>query len=144
MTQKILRLGAQQIEVGNHRPFTLFGGINVLEPKELAFETAEHFLTVTKELGIPYVFKASFDKANRSSIQSFRGPGLHQGLQWLADIKEKYNVPIITDIHEIDQAAPAAEVADVLQVPAFLSRQTDLIVAIAKTGKAVNIKKLNF
>lgn len=144
MTQRILTLGNEQLKIANHLPFVLFGGLNVLESKELAFEVAAHFVEVTQKLGIPYVFKASFDKANRSSINSYRGPGLEKGLQLLADIKSKYNVPIISDIHEIEQAAPAAEVIDVLQVPAFLSRQTDLIVAIAKTGRVINIKKAQF
>lgn len=144
MTQRMLTIGPKRIQISNDLPFVLFGGINVLESKELAFEVADHFVKITKKLKIPYVFKASFDKANRSSIKGYRGPGLDKGLQLLADIKEKYNIPVITDIHEIDQAKPASEIADVLQVPAFLSRQTDLVAAIAKMGKPINIKKAQF
>lgn len=135
---------AEGIEVSNELPFVLFGGMNVLESRDLAFEIAAHFKDVTARLGVPYVFKASFDKANRSSVHSFRGPGLDEGLQILADIKQEFGVPIITDVHEPHQAAPAAEVADVIQLPAFLARQTDLVVAMAKTGSVVNVKKPQF
>ena len=132
------------LQVSNEKPFTLFAGMNVLESRDLALRVAEEFKQVTDDLGIPYVFKASFDKANRSSISSFRGPGLDKGLKWLAEIKETFAVPIITDVHTEDQAAAAAEVADVIQLPAFLSRQTDLVMAMAKTGAAINIKKAQF
>jgi 2-dehydro-3-deoxyphosphooctonate aldolase (KDO 8-P synthase) len=132
------------ITFANDRPFVLIGGMNVIESEDLVLEVATRFVEVTRELGIPYVFKASFDKANRSSIRSFRGPGLDQGLATLAKIKRQFGVPILTDVHEPHQAAPAAEVADILQVPAFLARQTDLVVAIAKTGTAINIKKPQF
>ena len=132
------------LQVSNEMPFTLFAGMNVLESRDLALRVAEEFKQVTDDLGIPYVFKASFDKANRSSISSFRGPGLDKGLKWLAEIKETFAVPIITDVHTEDQAAAAAEVADVIQLPAFLSRQTDLVMAMAKTGAAINIKKAQF
>ncbi|WP_150914105.1 3-deoxy-8-phosphooctulonate synthase [Marinobacter halotolerans] len=132
------------IQVANDRPFVLFGGMNVLESRELAFEVADAYVDVCSRLGIPYVFKASFDKANRSSVNSFRGPGLEKGLQILADIKSKYGVPIISDVHEPEQAAPAAEVCDIIQLPAFLSRQTDLVVAMAQTGAVINIKKAQF
>lgn len=135
---------ADKIEVSNELPFVLFGGMNVLESKELAFEIAAHFVEVTGRLGIPYVFKASFDKANRSSVHSFRGPGLEKGLQILADIKAEFGVPVITDVHEPHQAAPAAEVADVIQLPAFLARQTDLVAAMAKTDAVINVKKPQF
>ena len=137
-------LNGSGIEIANDRPFVLFGGMNVLESRELAFEVAEKYVDVCTRLGIPYVFKASFDKANRSSVNSFRGPGLDKGLQILADIKSKYGVPIISDVHEPGQAAPAAEVCDIIQLPAFLSRQTDLVVAMAKTGAVINIKKAQF
>ena len=137
-------LNVSGIEIANDRPFVLFGGMNVLESRELAFEVAEKYVDVCTRLGIPYVFKASFDKANRSSVNSFRGPGLDKGLQILADIKSKYGVPIISDVHEPGQAAPAAEVCDIIQLPAFLSRQTDLVVAMAKTGAVINIKKAQF
>ncbi|MGB1849043.1 MAG: 3-deoxy-8-phosphooctulonate synthase [Litorivicinaceae bacterium] len=128
----------------NTHPMMLFGGMNVLESKELAFEIAEAYVDVCRKLDIPYVFKASFDKANRSSIRSFRGPGLEKGLTWLSDIKSHFNVPLITDVHEPDQATAVAEVCDVIQLPAFLSRQTDLVVAIAETGAVMNVKKAQF
>lgn len=134
----------ESIAVANDLPFVLFGGMNVLESADLAFEIAETYRAVCQRLQIGYVFKASFDKANRSSIHSFRGLGLDKGLQLLADIKAKFNVPIITDVHEPYQAVAVAEVADVLQLPAFLSRQTDLVVTLAKTGKIINIKKAQF
>lgn len=132
------------IDIANHKPFVLFAGMNVLESRELAFEVAETYVEVCSKLGIPYVFKASFDKANRSSVNSFRGPGLDKGLQILADIKARFGVPIISDVHEAAQAALAAEVCDIIQLPAFLSRQTDLVVAMAKTGAVINIKKAQF
>lgn len=132
------------LTAGNSLPLMLLGGMNVLESAELADEVAQAYVAVTQKLGMPYVFKASFDKANRSSIHSYRGPGMDKGLQILADIKARYNVPIITDVHEPWQAAPAAEVADIIQLPAFLARQTDLVVAMAKTGAAINIKKPQF
>ncbi|WP_410211743.1 3-deoxy-8-phosphooctulonate synthase [Aquirhabdus sp.] len=133
-----------QIRIGNDQPFVLFGGMNVLESKDLAFEIAETYIDITTRLGIPYVFKASFDKANRSSLYSYRGPGLEKGLEWLAELKTKYNVPILTDVHEPYQAAPVAEIADIIQLPAFLSRQTDLVDAMAKTDAIINIKKAQF
>ena len=142
MAQK--QVTVADIAIANERPFVLFGGMNVLESPELAFEIAAAYVEVTQKLGIPYVFKASFDKANRSSVTSFRGPGLEKGLQLLADIKSKFGVPIISDVHEPEQAAPAAEVCDIIQLPAFLSRQTDLVVAMAKTGAVINIKKAQF
>ncbi|MFC3051672.1 3-deoxy-8-phosphooctulonate synthase [Kordiimonas pumila] len=132
------------ITVSNETPFVLFGGMNVIESRDLAFEVAGHFVEVTKKLGIPFVFKASFDKANRSSIHSFRGPGLDEGLKILADIKAEFGVPTITDVHEPEQARPAADVADVIQLPAFLARQTDLVQAMAQTGAAINVKKPQF
>ena len=132
------------LQVSNEKPFTLFAGMNVLESRDLALRVAENFKSVTDKLGIPFVFKASFDKANRSSKSSFRGPGLETGLMWLAEIKETFAVPIITDVHTEDQAAAAAEVADVIQLPAFLSRQTDLVMAMARTGAVINIKKAQF
>lgn len=132
------------IRCGNELPFVLFGGMNVLESGDLALQVCEHFVRETQRLGIPYVFKASFDKANRSSIHSYRGPGLEAGLKILRTVKERFGVPVITDIHEPWQAPIVAEVADVLQLPAFLARQTDLVVAMAKTGRVVNIKKPQF
>ncbi len=132
------------IPVGNDQPMLLIGGINVIESQDLAFQAAEHFVEVTGKLGIPYVFKASFDKANRSSVHSFRGPGLEEGLRVLQAVKERFQCPVITDVHEIAQAAPVAEVCDILQIPAFLARQTDLVAAIASTGAPVNVKKPQF
>ncbi len=138
------RIQVSDLVVSNDDPFTLFGGMNVLESRELALEVAAAYKEVTSKLGIPYVFKASFDKANRSSISSFRGPGLEKGLEILAEIKETHAVPVISDVHEPHQAKPAAEVIDVLQLPAFLCRQTDLVVALAETGRPVNVKKAQF
>lgn len=128
----------------NDAPFTLIGGLNVIEDLDLALRTADEFVKVTSELGIPYIFKASFDKANRSSISSYRGPGLHEGLRILEKVRSTFSVPVLTDVHEIEQVAPAAQVVDVLQLPAFLARQTDLVVAMARAGKPVNIKKPQF
>lgn len=144
-----MHLNSQTIQVGNipvanNAPLTLFGGMNVLESRDLAFKTVEAYLEVTQKLDIPYVFKASFDKANRSSIHSYRGPGLEEGLRIFSDIKQSFNVPIITDVHEPIQAQLAAEVVDVIQLPAFLARQTDLVKAMAKTGAVINIKKPQF
>lgn len=132
------------IAFANDRKFVLVGGMNVIESADLAFRVAERFADVSRRLGIPYVFKASFDKANRSSINAFRGPGLDEGMRVLSDVKDRFPVPILTDVHEPTQAAAAAEVADILQLPAFLARQTDLVVALAKTGKPVNVKKPQF
>lgn len=132
------------IDVANNNPFVLFGGMNVLESRDLAMKIAEHYVEVTQKLNIPYVFKASFDKANRSSVHSYRGPGLDEGLKIFEEIKSTFNVPIITDVHEPYQAQPVADVVDVIQLPAFLARQTDLVVAMAKTGAAINVKKPQF
>ena len=142
MSDKTINLG--KIKISNQLPFVLFGGMNVLESRDLALKICEKYVEVTQKLNIPYVFKASFDKANRSSIFSYRGPGLAEGLKILAEVKSTFNVPIITDVHEKEQASEVAKVADVLQIPAFLARQTDLVSAIAKTGKVVNIKKPQF
>jgi len=142
MEQKVVNVG--NIEIGNDKPMVLFGGMNVLESRDLALTIAEHYVAITDKLNIPYVFKASFDKANRSSLTSFRGPGLDEGLKILEEIKTTFNVPLITDVHEPYQAAPAAEVCDIIQLPAFLSRQTDLVQAMASTGAVINIKKAQF
>jgi len=142
MQQKVVQVGS--IAIGNEQPMVLFGGMNVLESRDLALRVAEHYVEVTNKLHIPYVFKASFDKANRSSLHSFRGPGLEEGLKILEEIKNTFQVPLITDVHEPHQAAPVAEVCDIIQLPAFLSRQTDLVVAMAKTGAVINIKKAQF
>jgi 2-dehydro-3-deoxyphosphooctonate aldolase (KDO 8-P synthase) len=137
------------VEVGlctfaNDKPLVLIGGINVLESRDLALESAAVFERTARSLGMPYVFKASFDKANRSSVHSFRGPGMEEGLRLLAEVKSTFNVPTITDVHSPEQASPVSEVCDILQLPAFLARQTDLVEAMARTGAAINIKKPQF
>ncbi|MFC0267404.1 3-deoxy-8-phosphooctulonate synthase [Kushneria aurantia] len=132
------------LTVGNRRPLTLFGGMNVLESRELAIEVADAWQQATTALGMPWVFKASFDKANRSSIHSFRGPGLEKGLAILDEIKSRFGVPVLSDVHEPGQARAVAEVCDVIQLPAFLGRQTDLVVAMAQTGAVLNLKKPQF
>ena len=132
------------IDVANNNPFVLMGGMNVLESRDLAMQIAEHYVEVTQKLGIPYVFKASFDKANRSSIHSYRGPGMDEGLRILQEIKQSFNIPVITDVHEVSQCAPVAEVCDIIQFPAFLARHTDLIQAMAETNAVINIKKPQF
>ncbi len=141
-SQQIINVG--NVDVANHLPFVLFGGMNVLESRDLAMRIAEHYVEVTQKLNIPYVFKASFDKANRSSVTSYRGPGMEEGLRIFEEIKSTFNVPLITDVHEPHQAAPVADVVDVIQLPAFLARQTDLVVAMAKTGAVINVKKPQF
>lgn len=133
-----------ELTVANDRPFTLFGGINVLESRDQTLAVAEHYKAVCARLDIPLVFKASFDKANRSSLNSYRGPGLEEGLRWFQEVKQQLELPLITDVHEPAQAALVAEVVDVIQLPAFLSRQTDLVAAMAATGAAINIKKAQF
>lgn len=134
----------QNLTISNQRPFTLFGGINVLEDLDSTLRAAEHYVKITDKLGIPYVFKASFDKANRSSIHSYRGIGLEKGMNIFAEVKRQFGCPVITDVHEPYQCTTVAEVADVLQLPAFLARQTDLVVAMAKTGAVINVKKPQF
>jgi 2-dehydro-3-deoxyphosphooctonate aldolase (KDO 8-P synthase) len=137
-------ISVADINVANNRPFVLMGGMNVLESRDLAMQIAEHYVEVTQRLGIPYVFKASFDKANRSSIHSYRGPGMDEGLKIFEEIKREFDIPVITDVHEIAQCAPVAEVCDIIQLPAFLARQTDLVQAMAATGAVINIKKPQF
>lgn len=144
MQQQIIELPGHDIKVANDLPFVLFGGMNVLESRDLAMSIAEHYVSVCQKLGIPYVFKASFDKANRSSVHSFRGPGLDEGLKIFEEVKNTFKVPVITDVHEIHQAEAVAEVCDVIQLPAFLARQTDLVEAMAKTGAVINVKKPQF
>jgi 2-dehydro-3-deoxyphosphooctonate aldolase (KDO 8-P synthase) len=139
---KTVKIGS--IDVANDKPFVLFGGLNVLENEAITLKAVEVYKTITDKLGIPYVFKASFDKANRSSIHSYRGAGLDEGLHIFRKVKEEFGVAIITDVHEIDQCQPVAEVVDVIQLPAFLARQTDLVEAMAKTGAVINVKKPQF
>lgn len=143
-SDKVISLPGHDIDVANNLPFALFGGMNVLESRDMAMQVAEHYVKVTEKLGIPYVFKASFDKANRSSIHSYRGPGLDEGLKIFQEIKETFAIPVITDVHEIEQAKPVAEVCDVIQLPAFLARQTDLVAEMAATGAIINVKKPQF
>ena len=132
------------ITIENSRPFTLLGGVNVLESEQFAMDVAGTYREVCARLEIPLVFKASYDKANRSSIHSFRGPGVDEGLRILARIKAEYGLPVITDVHAPEQAAAAAAVCDIIQLPAFLARQTDLVAAMAATGAVINIKKPQF
>lgn len=142
MTSKNVAINS--ISVGNELPITVFGGMNVLESEDLALRTCEEFKRVTDKLSMPYVFKASWDKANRSSIKSYRGPGLDEGMRLLEKIKRTFGVSVITDIHEQEQVNVVSEIADVLQLPAFLARQTDLVAALARSGKPINIKKPQF
>ena len=142
-------MAAQRVRVGsitiaNDAPFVLIGGVNVLESQDFALQVAGHYAEVCRRLDIPLVFKASFDKANRSSIHSYRGPGLEEGLAILNAVKNSYGIPVITDVHSPEQAATAAAVCDIIQLPAFLARQTDLVEAMARTGAVINIKKPQF
>jgi 2-dehydro-3-deoxyphosphooctonate aldolase (KDO 8-P synthase) len=139
---KLVRVG--NIEIGANRPLSVIAGPCVIESRESALRHAAALKEKADRAGVPYIFKSSFDKANRSSIASFRGPGLKAGLEILAQIKREIGVPILTDVHEIDQITAAAEIADVLQIPAFLCRQTDFVVAVAKSGRVVNVKKGQF
>ena len=132
------------IVFSNDHPFVLIGGINVLEEVDFVLDCAQHYKKVCSKLNIPLVFKASYDKANRSSIYSFRGPGIEKGLNILKAVKDTHNIPVLTDVHTPDEASEAANVADIIQLPAFLARQTDLVAAMAKTGSVINIKKPQF
>ena len=134
----------RNFEIGNNKPLTLMGGMNVLESRDLAMQVAEDFKKVTDKLNINYIFKASFDKANRSSIASYRGPGLEEGLNILKEVSYEFDVPVITDIHEPDQAEPVSEICEVIQIPAFLARQTDLVSAAASTKSIIQFKKPQF
>ena len=133
-----------RLTVGNDRPMVLIGGVNVLESEQFAIDVAGVYVEVCQRLGIPLVFKASYDKANRSSIHSYRGPGLEEGLRHLAAVKSTYDVPVMTDVHSPEEAAPAAAVCELIQLPAFLARQTDLVAAMAATQRPINIKKPQF
>lgn len=132
------------ISFANDQPLVLLGGVNVLESEQFALDVAGHYAEVCGQLDIPLVFKASYDKANRSSIHSYRGPGMEAGLSMLAAVKREFGLPVITDVHAPHEAAPAAAVCDIIQLPAFLARQTDLVAAMAETGAAINIKKPQF
>ena len=142
MTARQVTLGS--ISFANNAPFVLIGGVNVLESRDLALEVAGHYKQICRKLNIPLVFKASYDKANRSSIHSYRGPGLLEGLEILSEVKERHGIPVISDVHSPEQAKPAAAVCDIIQLPAFLARQTDLVEAMARTGSVINIKKPQF
>jgi len=139
-----ISLDTHQIVFSNDSPFVLIGGVNVLESRAFALELSGHYKVVCQRLGIPLVFKASYDKANRSSIHSYRGPGLEAGLQILQAVKDTHDIPVITDVHSPGEAAPAAAVCDIIQLPAFLARQTSLVEAMARTGAVINIKKPQF
>ena len=142
MTARKVTLGS--ITFANDAPFVLIGGINVLESADFTLEVASQYKEICRKLNIPLVFKASYDKANRSSIHSYRGPGLREGLEILQMVKDTHGIPVISDVHSPEQAAPAAEVCDIIQLPAFLARQTDLVEAMARTGSVINIKKPQF
>ena len=137
-----IQLGS--ISIANNRPFVLLGGVNVLEDLDFSLRCAAHYKDVCERLGIPLVFKASYDKANRSSIHSYRGPGLTEGVRILQAIKDTHGIPVITDVHSPEEAGAVARVADIIQLPAFLARQTDLVRAMAETGSVINIKKPQF
>jgi len=134
----------RNFNIGNSEKMTLMGGMNVLESRDLALQIAESFKEITNNLNINYIFKASFDKANRSSMNSFRGPGMEEGLEILQEVSNEFDVPVITDIHEPSQAQPVSEVCEVIQIPAFLARQTDLVSSAAKTESIIQFKKPQF
>ncbi len=132
------------IELANDFPFVLFGGVNVLEDMASTIQACQKYIEVTSKLGIPFVFKASFDKANRSSTDSYRGPGIEEGVRIFGELKSQFDVPIITDVHDVSQLDSVSKVVDVLQIPAFLARQTDFVTAVASVGLPVNVKKPQF
>jgi 2-dehydro-3-deoxyphosphooctonate aldolase (KDO 8-P synthase) len=142
MLTKLVKIG--DVEVGAGRPVAVIAGPCVIESKESALKHAARLKEAADRAGVPYIFKSSFDKANRSSLKSYRGPGLHVGLEILAEVKKTIGVPVLTDIHEKEQVAPAREVIDILQIPAFLCRQTDFVLAVARADKVVNVKKGQF
>ena len=140
----VAKIRAGSVCFGGGAPLALVAGPCVIESRDMAFDLAARLVALAKKEKIPFVFKASYDKANRTSVRAFRGPGLAKGLEILAGIKEKYGVPILTDVHQVAEVGPAAEVADILQLPAFLCRQTDLVVALGESGRVVNVKKGQF
>jgi 2-dehydro-3-deoxyphosphooctonate aldolase (KDO 8-P synthase) len=142
MTTRLVKVG--KVTFGGNKPFVLIAGPCVIESRKSTLKMAHDLVKLTKRMGIPFVFKASYDKANRTSIESFRGLGLEEGLDILREVKEQFCVPVLSDVHDISEVAPAASVLDILQIPAFLCRQTSLIVAAAKTGKVINVKKGQF
>ena len=141
MTREIRISGAK---LGGNNPLLIIAGPCVIESEDVVFHTAEKLKSVCDDVGLPFLFKSSYDKANRTSLSSFRGPGLKKGLKILSEVREKFKIPVIADVHSIEEVRPAAEALDVLQIPAFLCRQTDLILAASRTGKPVNIKKGQF
>ncbi len=143
-SQMTKELSIGSVKMGGGRPLVLIAGPCVIESEEATLRHAERLMTICNGLGMPLIFKSSYDKANRTSVQAFRGPGMDDGLRILAKVKERLGIPVLSDIHSIEQVAPAAQVLDVLQIPAFLCRQTDLVIAAAKTGKVVNVKKGQF
>lgn len=142
MLTKLVKVGT--IEIGGGLPLAVIAGPCVIESRDSALRHAAALKEKADRIGVPYIFKSSYDKANRSSVHSFRGPGLEKGLEILAEVKKKIGVPVLTDVHEIDQVKPAQEVVDILQIPAFLCRQTDFVLAVANSGKVVNVKKGQF
>jgi len=142
MTTKRLSIG--EFQIGGDLPIVVIAGPCVIESKESALQHATALKEKADRVGVPYIFKSSYDKANRSSVRSFRGPGLKKGLEILAEVKKQVGVPVLTDVHEIDQVGPVKEVADILQIPAFLCRQTDFVIAVGNSGKIVNVKKGQF
>ena len=141
---KVQEFEIKNIKVGGKNPLFLIAGPCVIESPQVTFEVAQMLKRLTGRLKIPYIFKASYDKANRSSVDSYRGPGLEEGLKILAEVKKRFDVPVLSDVHSVEEVSAAAEVLDVLQIPAFLSRQTDLIQTAARTGKTLNLKKGQF
>ncbi|MBN1688209.1 MAG: 3-deoxy-8-phosphooctulonate synthase [Candidatus Omnitrophica bacterium] len=141
---QVREIRIQNICVGDPKRFVLIAGPCVIEDEASALRHAEEILKVTQEVGVPYIYKASYDKANRSSVRSFRGPGLEKGLKILEKVRKKFNLPVLSDVHSVDEAKKAGEILDVIQIPAFLCRQTDILLAAAKTGRAVNVKKGQF
>jgi 2-dehydro-3-deoxyphosphooctonate aldolase (KDO 8-P synthase) len=139
---RAIKIGA--VSIGGGAPFALIAGPCVIESEASTLEAAGSLKRITAELGIPFIFKSSYDKANRSSVTSFRGPGITEGLRILTRVKQEFDLPVLSDVHRFEEIGPAGEVLDVIQIPAFLSRQTDLLVAAAKTGRVVNIKKGQF
>lgn len=142
MVTKKVKVG--DIEIGGGKPLAIIAGPCVIESRDSALRHATLLKQAADRIGVPYIYKSSYDKANRSSLDSYRGPGLEKGLKILAEVKKQAGVPILTDVHEIDQVAAVAEVADVMQIPAFLCRQTDFVIAVARSGRAVNVKKGQF
>jgi 2-dehydro-3-deoxyphosphooctonate aldolase (KDO 8-P synthase) len=142
MATKSVKVG--EITIGAGRPLAVISGPCVIESKESALGHAARLKEIADRVGVPYIFKSSYDKANRSSVKSYRGPGLEKGLEILAEVKHKFGVPVLTDVHEKEQIGPAKAVVDILQIPAFLCRQTDFVIAVAQSGKVVNVKKGQF